>query len=128
MRYLGLDYGEKNVGVALSDERGMIAFPKTTLRNDALLLEQIVSLIEEHGVERIVMGDTRAFSGLENAITKEAEAFMQQLHDETNLEVAPAWEAGSSIEASSASESGEHSDARAAAVILQRFLDMHPSK
>lgn len=128
MRYLGLDYGEKNVGVALSDERGVIAFPKTTLRNDTLLLEQIVSCIEENAVECIVMGDTRAFSGLENAITKDAERFMQELRDETNLDVVPAWEAGSSIEASGSSETGAHSDAKAAAVILQRYLDMHPQR
>jgi putative holliday junction resolvase len=128
MRFLGIDYGEKHIGIAVSDDGGTFAFPKEPLRNDALLIEQIISIVEDQGIGRIVVGDTRAFSGLENAITKEADAFMQRLRDETNLEVTPAWEAGSSIEASLASEDGAHSDSRAAAVILQRYLDMHPGR
>lgn len=128
MRYLGIDYGEKNVGIATSDESATFAFPKAALRNDPLLIEQILALIEENSIGEIVVGDTRSFSGRENLVTAEAERFMQLLRDETNLPVTPAWEAGSSIEASGASERGEHSDSRAAAVILQRFLDMHPKQ
>jgi putative Holliday junction resolvase len=124
MRYLGLDYGTKNVGVAVSDESGTIAFPRATLKNDALLTEQIVRTIEENAIGCIVVGDTRSFSGLENPVTKEAEAFMRMLREETALPVEPAWEAGSSIEASRLSPD-THDDAAAATIILQRYLDMH---
>lgn len=129
MRYLGIDYGEKRVGIAVSDDGGTIAFPRTTLMNDAMLLEQIVSLIETEKIGMLVVGDTRAFSGLANPVTRETEAFIERLRDETNLPVEGAWEAGSSIEASRyAPEGAPHDDAAAAAIILQRYLDMHPGR
>lgn len=127
MKYLGIDYGEKRVGIAVSDDAGSIAFPRTTLKNDAVLLEQLISLVENERIGMIVVGDTRAFSGFENPVTSEAERFMQTLREETNLAVEPAWEAGSSIEASRyAPEGTQHDDAAAAAIILQRYIDMHP--
>lgn len=126
MKYLGVDYGGKRVGIAVSDESATIAFPRTTLKNDSLLLEQITSLIESERIGTIVVGDTRAFSGLENTVTAEADAFMQLLRDETGLPVLPAWEAGSSMEASRYSPDGNaHDDSAAAAIILQRYLEMH---
>lgn len=129
MKYLGIDYGEKRVGTAVSDGAGTIAFPRTTLKNDAVLTEQIIDLIEREEIKAIVVGDTRAFSGLENTVTADAETFMQHLRDETNLPVVAAWEAGSSIEASRyAPEENGHDDAAAAAIILQRYLDMHPNR
>ena len=126
MRYLGIDYGEKRIGYAASDEQGSIAFPRETLRNDSVLFEQLVRIIEEERIGAIVVGDTRAFGGAANTVTAEAEAFMAKLRDETGLPVHAAWEAGSSIVASG--ETGIHDDAKAAAIILQRFLDMHPAQ
>ena len=34
MKYLGIDYGEKRVGIAISDEEGKVAFPKIVLKNN----------------------------------------------------------------------------------------------
>jgi len=127
MRYLGIDFGEKRIGYAVSDDAGSIAFPRTTLRNDPMLMEQLAAVIEREAIGAIVVGDTRAFGGAANPVTESAERFMQLLRDETGLTVEPAWEAGSSIEASRYAPDGDgHDDAAAAAVILQRFLDMHP--
>ena len=125
MKYLGIDYGVKRVGLAVSDAMGGIAFPRTTFPNDAKLIEGIQKILADEKVEAIVVGDTRSFSGHANDVTQEAEEFMQRLAEATGLVVTRAWEAGSSIEASRYTEDGNgHDDASAAAIILQRYLDM----
>lgn len=123
MKYLGIDYGAKRVGLALSDPTGSIAFPLETIPNDASLLAHITKLVEERMVRGIVVGDTRTFGGMENPVTKEAEDFVNTLK-EAGFPVEVVREAGSSIEASRYAEKGdEHKDEAAAAIILQRFLD-----
>lgn len=127
MKYLGIDYGEKRVGLALSDPTGSIAFPLETVPNDGSLLAHITKIIEDKMVRGVVVGDTRAFGGKENPVTKEAEAFVSALK-EAGFSVEVVWEAGSSVEASRYAEKGdEHKDEAAAAIILQRFLDVRGS-
>ena len=126
MKYLGIDYGAKRVGIALSDEAGGIAFPYGELPNDEQLLSNVVRLIHEERVTRLVVGDTRSLGGAANPITKEADEFMEKLGKASGMKVTPALEAGSSVEASRyAPEGHEHDNAAAAAFILQRYLDMH---
>lgn len=125
MRYLGIDYGAKRVGIAVSDAGGTIAFPRGTSQNDASLLESLAKIVTDEKIGTIVVGDTRAFSGLENPVTKEAEDFIGRLAKKTGLPVLPAFEAGSSIEASRYSEDDSvHDDSSAAAIILQRYIEM----
>jgi len=129
MKYLGIDYGAKRIGVAISDEDGTIAFPRATLDNTPQSFLQILRDIEEQKVTSIVVGDTLTFGGHENPITREAEAFIERLKKASGLNVERSWEAGSSIEASRyAPESEGHNDGAAAAIILQRFLEMRGSK
>jgi len=124
MKFLGVDYGAKRVGLAQSDATGSIAFPLETVPNDANLLAHVQKLMEERRIHAVVVGDARAFGGGENPVTKDVEAFAQSLK-EAGITVEMAWEAGSSIEASRYAEKGdEHKDEAAAAIILQRFLDM----
>jgi len=129
MKYLGIDYGAKRIGIAVSNGEGTIAFPRTTIKNDDGLFESLARLIADEKIESIVVGDTRSFSNLANPVTKEAEEFVERLKKEILLPVASAWEAGSSVEASRyAPESASHSDGAAAAIILQRFLDTRGNK
>ena len=60
MRYLGIDFGEKRVGIAISDEEGKFAFPTAVLANDKDLLKNIVDLCMQNAVEVVVMGTRRA--------------------------------------------------------------------
>ena len=122
MRYLGIDYGAKRIGIAISSEE--IAFPRGVIPNDNRIFQAILEIVTTEKVEQIVVGDTRSFGNRENPITKEAEAFIDRLKKETGLVVTSAHEAGSSIEASRyAPEGMSHDDGAAAAIILQRFLD-----
>ena len=126
MKYLGIDYGAKRIGIAISDEDGKIAFPRETIPNDGKILELIGGIVEKEKIGHIIVGDTRSHGGAENPVTEEAEAFVEKLKRATGLPVARAFEAWSTIEASRYSPDGKsHDDASAAAIILQRYLDMH---
>ncbi|HCM43392.1 TPA: hypothetical protein DIS55_00345 [Candidatus Kaiserbacteria bacterium] len=124
MKYLGIDYGVKNLGLAISNEEGTIAFPRVTMANDRNILSRIATLAKEEGIDAIVIGDTRAFSGAENFMTAESELFAHDLSEKTGLEIISASEAWSSREATRFAPKGVKSDAAEAAVILQRFLEM----
>lgn len=87
MRYIGIDYGSKKVGVALSDEAGRMGFPHSVLTNDAQLAEQLTTLIAHENVQAIVIGESRDFSGEENTIAREARAFAEDLEARTHLPV-----------------------------------------
>ncbi|MFZ1988109.1 MAG: Holliday junction resolvase RuvX, partial [Minisyncoccia bacterium] len=72
MRYIGIDYGTKKVGLALSDEAGTMGFPHGIIPNTPRLLETIVTLIKEKKVEAVVMGESKDFSGKDNPIAQDA--------------------------------------------------------
>lgn len=124
-KYLGIDYGAKRIGIAVSNDEGTIAFPRKTVENDVQLFAKLAQIIADEKIQFIVVGDTRSYSNLENPVTKEAEGFVARLKKEISLPINLAGEAGSSIEASRyAPEDSGHSDGAAAAIILQRYIDM----
>lgn len=123
MRYLGIDYGAKRIGLALSDPSAQFAFPHETIPNDATTIDRLQQIMKREDVKGLVIGDARAANGEANPITEAAERFIDSLNAlRTNvLVVSEAW---SSIEAARFAPKGaEHNDAAAAAIILQRFLD-----
>ncbi len=128
MKFLGIDYGSKRVGIAVSDGEGKIAFPRTTLQNDEQLFKNIDRIIEEEKVGIVVLGDTKTFSGKENSVTAEAEKFAARIGQNPKIEIKKIWELWSSIEASRYAPGDQHDDAAAAALILQRFLDSQPPR
>ena len=75
MRYLGIDYGSKKVGLALSDEGGKLAFPKVVLKNDEYLLSALKEIRHEEKVDEIVMGESLTLSGELNDMMKELKEF-----------------------------------------------------
>ena len=54
MRYLGIDYGSKRIGLSISDEEGRMAFPHSVVENDSHALENISNIIigSGHGGSR----------------------------------------------------------------------------
>ena len=128
MRYLGIDYGIKRIGLAISDEGGTIAFPRAILDNTRKVIETLKSDIADNDIRCIVVGDALSYSGLRNSVTDDVDDFIELLKKETGLPIERAFEAGSSIEASRyAPEGEEHNDSVAAAISLQRFLDSKKS-
>lgn len=122
MKYLGIDYGSKRVGIAVSDERGVIAFPRFVVENNERLPSRIAEIAHDEDVQQVIIGDARASSGLENPITGEAEKFAAELRARgISTQFVP--ELWSSVEAARYNGGRDHNDASAAAIILQRFLD-----
>jgi len=114
MRYLGIDYGEKRVGLALSDEEGRIAFPREILSNDSKIFENIKKIMIEENISGAVVGET--------ALIKEKVIyFKNKLEEVLGFAVHTEKEELTTLEARRY-ESGP-ADARAAAIILQRYLD-----
>jgi putative Holliday junction resolvase len=141
MRVVGLDLGERRIGVAISDATRTLARPVGVLVRphadaDALCLvaDEIRRLtVEEDGVESIVVGLPRHLDGTANEMTHRVQAFAQQLSAASGLPVALQDERLSSREAESRLALREKDwrarkrklDAAAAAIILQDYLDTH---
>lgn len=81
MRILGLDYGEKRIGVAMSDELGITAQGLTTIhrRNRKKDLEEVAAIAKEYGVEKIVMGYPLMLDGSEGIQCDKVKSFARQL-------------------------------------------------
>lgn len=122
-RLMGIDFGSKRVGIALSDEGGKFAMPRAVLPNDRTLFGEIKNMCKAHEVKAIVMGESRDFKGNANPIMKDILFFKGELERELQLPVYLEPEFMTSQEA--AHQPGEHTflDASAAALILQSYID-----
>lgn len=123
MRYLGIDYGGKRVGIALSDEGGTLAFPKFVLKADFDLLSAVMRIINDEKVREIVIGESRDFSGKENRIMTEIRSFKSALEKASGLPVHFEPEFMTSRQAEHIQGKEAATDASAAALILQSFID-----
>ncbi|MFA6520069.1 MAG: Holliday junction resolvase RuvX [Candidatus Paceibacterota bacterium] len=140
MRFLGIDYGTKRIGVAISDENGTLAFPKEIILNDAKTFLRIAEIIKQENVSEIVVGESVDFSGKLNVLSGRIEVFILELKEKFNLPVHKQKEFLTSVEArrspngkKESNQTQSHSklkqiksgriDASAAALILQRYLD-----
>ena len=122
MRFVGIDYGTKRVGLALSDESGTMAFPHAVIPNDRNLLKTLVALIEEKGVEAIVVGHSLDLSGNPNKLHTHVESFIQDLTLETGLPVHLEPEQYTTQEARRVQGKNNLTDASAATLILNSYL------
>jgi putative Holliday junction resolvase len=130
-RWLGIDYGSKRIGLALSDEMGALAFSHATLDNDAAAIDAVVALIKEKGVIGIVMGDSKDFAMTDNPIMAEARTFADKVSAATGIVVDFEPEFLTSHQArtmrhemgATATRGDGSVDAGAAALILQTKLD-----
>ncbi len=122
MRYLGVDFGTKKVGIAISDEEASFAFPKKIVPLGEAL-DFIKVLAKEENISAIVIGESLANSGESNIILEASKAFAEKLKEQTCLEVFFEREGFSSVEAHRYQTDRGDRDDSAAAIILQRFLD-----
>lgn len=141
MRYLGVDYGSSKIGLALSDEAGMMGFPHSIVSNTPRLMDELCALIAKENVGAVVIGESRTLAGGDNPIAEHARTLGQQLVDRAGVPVfyesevftsAEARRAPASAEGESASGGKERKsraakqrvnvDASAAALILTSYL------
>lgn len=138
MRIMGLDYGTKTVGVAISDDMMITAQPvETIVRERANKLrktyQRIEELISQNDVEKIVIGKPLNMNGTEGEMVQLMRDFSRELSRRTGLEIIEVDERLTTSEADRIlKETGvaisgrkEHIDKMAAAIILQTYLDMN---
>jgi putative Holliday junction resolvase len=122
MKYLGIDYGTKRIGVAVSDDGGEFAFPRAILEPKKAI-EEIVKIVKDEEVSVLILGESLAQNELPNEIFSKAASFKAKLALATGLPVFFEREGHSSVEAYRYQEKRGPADDSAAAIILQRFLD-----
>lgn len=139
-KFLGIDYGTKRIGIAISDENHTLAFPKEIVINDLNTFKKLGDIIRGENVSEIVVGESVDFSGKLNVLSGRIEVFILELKEKFKLPINKQKEFLTSVEArkggigkNSLSPSQAHSkvkqiksgrvDASAAALILQRYLD-----
>jgi putative Holliday junction resolvase len=82
MRCLGIDFGSSRIGIAISDELGMLAHPLETIPNDSLFLSKLQKIVLEKGISRIVVGIPRNMDGSYGPAAEKAKLFLSQLKSE----------------------------------------------
>lgn len=128
MKYLGIDYGTKRVGLATSDDEGSMAFPLRVIPNSKQLISDILELCKEEGVGAIVVGESHNFANKPNPLMLRITPFVEKLKHATGLPVSFMPEVLSSQEAARVTGTNETNDASAAAIVLQSYLDQTNQK
>ena len=142
-RVLALDHGTRRIGVAMSDELGILASPLCILQPRAVdRVMAVAGLVHEHSIVEILVGFPRTLRGEVGPQARRVERFVQELRDAVDAPVR-LWDEGySTAEAKARMAVGRkpsagrhqrgrqepmHVDAVAAAVLLQEFLDWRRS-
>jgi len=119
---MAIDYGEKRVGVASTDESGHFALPRMVLDNDETLFEKIIEFKEENNIEKIILGESKNFRGEDNLVQKKITEFKSEL-EKRGVEVVLHTEILTTMEARQIQGQTAMTDASAAALILKSFID-----
>lgn len=122
MRILGIDYGTKKVGLALTDEKGVMAFPHSVVPNDEKLQATIEKIIEKEKVEQVVIGHSVDKEGNPNKVQEAIDAFMLDLTLSIGVPIELEKERYTTQEAMRIQGKTKHTDASAAALILDSFI------
>jgi putative Holliday junction resolvase len=131
-RILGIDFGERRIGLALSDALGITAqgLPTLDTKKTGDVFAYIENIIKEKGVTKVIVGMPKNMNGTVGPKGKEVERFIQELTKRTKMKVIPWDERLSSVQSLKAmKEMGtkqKHKgvvDRISATLILQSYLD-----
>ncbi len=133
MKILAVDLGKARTGLAICDEREMLASPLKVIaeRNQERLVEQVAAEAQENRVKMLVVGLPKNMDGSEGESAQNVRAFAQRLEETSGLPVAMRDERGTTVSAHSYLNTTDTRgkkrkavvDAVAATIILQEFLD-----
>jgi len=142
MRLLGIDYGTKKIGIALSDEQGLYSFPYSIIQNRGHkdVIKKIEKICKENNVTKIILGKSVNFRGELNPVMSKIEKFKKMLEESLLLSVFYQTELLTTQGAKSITTEGKPRgvitrknkqtkfnptklDASAASIILQGFID-----
>lgn len=133
MRTMGLDVGDKRIGVALSDESAILASPRETItrRGNAADIRKLLELAQQEDVAEILVGMPLSLNGTEGPQAHKVTRFIEALRAETELPIRTWDERLSTVAAERSLLEADLSRAKrrklvdkvAAAIILQSYLD-----
>jgi len=122
VKRLGIDFGSKKIGIAISDDGGMMAFPLTVVPNDAKFFSYLETLIHERSVQEVVIGHSLNNQGAPNKLHQAVEALMLELTLQIGIPVHLEPEQYSSKQAAQIQGKSSLLDASASALILDSYI------
>ncbi len=122
MKLMGLDYGTKRVGVALSDDKAMMAFPHVVLPNDPALIKSIEEIVQKEKVDKIIIGHSLGRDGEVNKVHALVEDLIQDITLHLGLPVELEPEQYTTQEAIRFQGRTKMTDAAAASIILNSYI------
>jgi len=127
VRYMGVDYGEKRIGLALGDSETKVAIPFKVVEN----INDIMKIIEEEEVDEIIIGEPLKMSGADLKLSNDFLVFLEKLKKKVNITVRTVDERLTSKAADSLGKGKKNKasrDAVAAMLILQTYLDKYSTQ
>lgn len=118
MRMLGIDFGEKRIGMAITDKGGKIALPLSVAKD----IDEVVRVVKERGVEKIIVGMPLSLKGKRGRMAKKTEVFIEELKKRVDVPVEE-WDERFSTKEALRIGNKEKKDAIAAAIILQSYIE-----
>jgi len=132
-RLMGIDYGEKRIGISLTDPLMTFAYPFTTLQNDKTLFKKLSDIIREKSIVKVILGlpsskfkSSAAISELVKKLKSEIESSFKidvVLWDEEYSSILAKAKVIESVSKKSKRKNKELIDQQSAAIILQEYLD-----
>lgn len=122
MKILGIDYGTKRMGIAISDETQTLA-REYAIWSPEELWSKLENVLAEEGVERVVLGLPMNLSGELTQKSEEVQGFADQLQKRISIPIELVDERLSSIMAENISGQKTNLDSLAAQIFLQNYLD-----
>lgn len=134
MKYLGIDYGTKRIGLAVGNDSLRIATPLSTVESGPGALSAVGAIIKKEAIDAAVIGESRNLSGEPNPVQENIEQFKADLAELAGIAVfyEPEFLTSALAGRQGQDKRGEggtaKSDASAAALILQSYLDKSRDK
>lgn len=122
MKRIGIDFGSKRIGLALSDDSGRMAFPHSVVPNNDSFFKSLEKVIDDNSVQEIVIGHSLDREGNPNSIHSQVEELIQDITLNIGIPVHLEPEQYTSQQAKQIQGKNDMLDASAATLILDSFI------
>jgi putative Holliday junction resolvase len=130
VRIIGIDFGERRIGVAAADDRMRMAIPLVTILVDGDPVEAVVRMLEEERADKLVVGLPLSLTGAEGPQAQRIREVIAQLSERVALPIDTWDERLTTVQASRSRPAGQRGkgtgvgqDSIAAAILLQAYVD-----